>query len=393
MKKKLAYSSFIFVPVILLCFAAVSDINSITQKTDRITVNRIRPVKRTLSKEELIEEIEDLKARVEKLEHKSDERFGLKIGGAFDVSVSNYRNKPHVFELGDFELSLSHYYRNNFEVAALLVFNRGAELRVGFIDYHVFGGYVSPRGRLFEEEGVHIQIGKFDVPFGNDWQYFSSVDRTTITEPFTTVETMEGGYNDTGMRLLASFVSVNFSLYVLKGIEEKTSYGGSSFGGRLGLTPFSNPYMLKSKALPALEIGGSYIHDIDSAGKSSERAFAVDFLTNIGVINIRAEYYNRNKLAGVKSSGYHITSFIDLQKMEYAPLKIFFRYDAFKLTVNEIPSDEESLSRISGGININISDISYLKFEYQRYISGSAKSKSDQYFNINLFYAQLVIRF
>ena len=58
---------------------------------------------------------------------------------------------------------------------------------------------------------------------------------------------MEGGYNDEGIRLLFNLVSVNVSLYMLKGIEEQYSYGGNSFGGRIGISPFSNPYSLKSK--------------------------------------------------------------------------------------------------------------------------------------------------
>ena len=355
----------------------------------------------------LREEIEELKARVDELEDTKTELetlkkqvsllSALKISGFFDVSISNYKNKPNVFLIGPFELDIEHTYEH-FQVAAALVFYEGAELNTGFIDYHLFGGRVSPTGRLFQDEGLHLQIGKFDVPFGNDWRYFPSKDRITVTPPLTTELIMEGGYNDEGIRLLFNLVSVNTSLYMLKGIEEQYSYGGNSFGGRIGVTPFSNPYTLKANTMPPFELGFSYIHDIDRNGETSEKLYAGDIESKIGPFMLSSEYYYRYKNAGITLYGYHITGGIDFNYFSRLPLIFFGRYDKF--TSEEIANinntegiDKNSISRISTGININIYGISYMKFEYQNYLSAYEEYKSDQYFSKSLYYLQLVIKF
>lgn len=161
------------------------------------------------------------------------ETTGLEVSGFFDVYASNYNNNPNIFEIGNFELDLEHSFAQYFQVASALVFNTdGAELAVAFIDFHLRGGSIAPRGRLFKEQGVHLQVGKFDLPFGNDWQYFASPDRLQVSAPLTTEYVNSEGYNDTGLRILGQFVSLNFTTYIIKGIEE-----GVSFGGRIGLTP------------------------------------------------------------------------------------------------------------------------------------------------------------
>ncbi|MDY6934846.1 MAG: hypothetical protein SVZ03_11595 [Spirochaetota bacterium] len=360
--------------------------------------------------EELEEEIEDLndkikelQSRVDKLSRQVEKLSALEISGFFDVSISNYKNKPNVYSIGDFELNIEHNYKDHFQVAAALVFNNGAELAVGFIDYHLFGSSVSPRGRLFSTEGIHIQIGKFDVPFGNDWQNFLAIDRISVTPPLTTEMVMEGGYNDEGIRMLASFVSWNATLFMVDGIEEKYSYGGNSFGGRIGITPFNNPYILKEKGIPAFELGFSYIHDIDNNGYVAEQLYAFDLESKISPLIFRTEYYNRDKNAGVVFDGFHITCALELGTLFTFPIVLYSRYDYFRMKNYVISSyldaatqgagKDNNLSRITNGFNINIADISYLKLEYQRFLRTYSEYRNDEYFSRNLFYTQLVISF
>lgn len=321
----------------------------------------------------------------------------LKINGFFDVSISNYKNKPNIFLIGPFELDIAHNY-DHFQVAAALVFHDGAELRTGFIDYHLFGGNISPSGRMFRDEGLHLQIGKFDVPFGNDWRYVPAPDRITVTPPLTTELIMDGGYNDEGIRLLLNFISVNASLYMLKGIEQQYSYGGNSFGGRIGITPFNNPYTLKSASMSPLEFGFSYIHDIDRDGATAEKIFAGDMESKVGPVILSSEYYYRDKNAGILLYGYHVTGAIDFNYFSRLPVILYGRYD--KYTSEEIVSinyregvEKSSISRATAGLNINIARISYLKLEYIKYLTAYEEYESDQYYNDMLYYIQLVIRF
>jgi hypothetical protein len=346
--------------------------------------------------EELVEmhrEIEELKDRIADLEKAESEQNDLKLSGFFDVGASNYKNKPNVFEIGGLELELEHNYKENFQVAAALVFSDGAELDVGFIDYHLFGGEISPRGRLFKEKGLHLQVGKFDVPFGNDWQYFGAIDRISITPPLTTEEIMEGGYNDVGMRLLSNFISFNVSLYLLRGIEQGYSYGGNSYGGRLGITPFSNPYSLRVKNIPVFELGGSYIIDVDRNGSQTEKLAAADFQSKIGPLFIRSEYYRRDKTVGILLQGYHVTAGFDFYRISRLPLLIYSRYSITISERYERGDEKNTLARIAAGLNINLYNISYIKLEYLQYLEVYDEFSQDEYYTEKLYYLQLVIAF
>ncbi len=352
--------------------------------------------------EELNDKIDDLNDKYSKLEKITDKLKALHISGYFDVSISNYKNKPNVFALGDFGVEIEHSYKENFQVGAALVFNEGAELHTGFIDYHLFGSPISLRGRLFVDEGLHLQVGKFDVPFGNDWQYYTAIDRMAVTPPLTTEMVMEGGYNDEGIRLLFNSIWLNLTLYMLDGIEQKYSYGGNSYGGRIGFTPFSNPFMLKAKSVPIFELGCSFIYDVDANGEMSEKLYAFDVESKITALLLRAEYIRREKEAGVLFDGYHVTGGLDFNHFSSLPVILYSRYDFFR-TKNYIPETYldiltqeldklNVLSRFSVGLNINIYGISYLKLEYQRFLK-TYEEYRDQYFSKSLYYAQLVISF
>jgi len=276
-------------------------------------------------------------------------------------------------------------------------------LGVGFINYSLYGKAIAPRGRLFFDDGLHIQIGKFDVPLGNDWKHVSPVDRLTVTPPLTTENLMEGVYNDTGMRLLFNYVAINASLYMTQGVEGTRSYGGNTVGIRLGLTPFSNPFSLTRQKFSNFELGVSYLYDTDRDGEESENIVAFDYESQTGPLIIRAEYYKRSKAIGVEQDGYHTMIGLDFEKMELFPVTMYCRYGSYNEKNNIASSTEEStaaiissdeyLTRVTAGMNFNISNISYLKFEYQNYIHSSEGFTKSVYYSKELYYMQLVITF
>jgi hypothetical protein len=176
-------------------------------------------------------------------------------------------------ELGSFELDLAGELFETVDAAAAVVTNKDAtKLTVGFLDFHPFGGTIAPRGRLWVEKGFHIQVGRFDVPFGNDWQFFASKDSTSISRPLTTATIMDGGYNDVGARILGNNGTVNFNTFLLRGFGD-----GRLVGGRVGLTPFGNPFSLKEARDPkSAEFGFSYLYDIGPDHRKQEVAWAAD---------------------------------------------------------------------------------------------------------------------
>lgn len=348
--------------------------------------------------------LERLESRMDEIDSRLDDFTELEISGFFDVSFSNYKNKPNIFKLGLFELDLEHSYENGFQVAAALVFDdeEGTYIGVGFIDYAFIGGPVPPRGRLFIERGVHIQVGRFDVPLGNDWNYVSPVKRYTVTPPLTTTRIMEGVYNDVGLRLLINFVAANFTLYTTQGIEQKYSFGGISYGSRLGITPFNNPFTVSSDFTPTFELGFSYLYDLDTDGKKSEDVSVIDYESKIGGLILRSEVYKREKVAGVIFEGFHLTTGWDFEAVNLFPMVFVLRYDQHVEKNNVVASfdqaasgdsDKNSLTRMTSALRFNISNTSFLKFEYQSYLTASDNFREDTLFSENLYYAQLVIKF
>jgi hypothetical protein len=341
--------------------------------------------------------ISEIKEKISDIEETIEEETGIEFGGFFDVNATAYEDDPNTFAIGDFELDIEKSVGSNFQIGSALVFNdEGSELAVGFIDFHLFGGNISPRGRLFEDEGLHLQIGKYDIPFGNDWRYYASVDRLSVSAPSTTENVMDGGYNDIGMRMLGNFVSINFNFYVLRGIKE-----GNSFGGRMGFTPFNNPYTLKTKKVQLFEIGASYMYDIGRSGEMEENAAAIDIESKISPVGLIAENSIReNVIDNLVRDGYHLTLYLDFNDLFDWPFILYSRYDFFKSQIEgdyeilaipvkngKLNKENEKLQRINAGVQINLYDICFYKFEYLHSL------KNEYHLSNNQMFMQLVITF
>lgn len=326
-----------------------------------------------------------IKKEVEKIKQQLKEiTGGIQFSGFFDVTASGYKDNPNVFALGDFELDMEKAVGHNFQVAAALVFNDdGAELAVGFIDFHLFGGPVSARGRLFTEKGLHLQVGRFDVPFGNDWQYYASADRISISAPLTTEVILDGGYNDVGLRILRANVSYHYTLFMLRGIQE-----GISLGGRFALTPFNNPFTFKRKQTQQLELGVSYIMDMNRQGGKEEKILALDMESQLGPVHVQTEWLRKDLyLEDTRLQGFHISAFVDTGFPQTLPVTVYGRYDSVRLKPFDGANEVNTISRLTAGVNINLFDVSMLKLEYLNYLEDHME------FQGSSFFAQLVITF
>lgn len=338
-------------------------------------------------------ELEGLKAALAEL------RDALGLSGFFDVKAADSRTDPNVFSMGDFELDLVREIGKKVQVGAALVVNdEGAELAVGFVDIHAFGAPVAPRGRLPVEKGLHIQLGKFDVPFGGDWQYFAAKDRPELSAPLTTEAGMDGGYNDVGLRLLGGNGDLTWSAYWLRGEGD-----GTLVGGRLGLMPFDNPYRLKGR-VRAVELGVSALHDFDGDEGTESTSFAIDTEVRGPLGRLRAEYLHRDlrpvedRVERVKRSGFHVTATFDAGAPLGVPLTPYARYD----TLDEEPSPASEpggdeawgrTKRLTGGVNALFLDVVSVKLEYQRTLSAPPAAEAAEGFHRDSYLAQVVVSF
>jgi len=307
----------------------------------------------------------------------------IQLSGFFDVSASTYRNNPNIFDLGSFEFDIKKEFSKYFQVGAALVFaDKQADLAVGFIDFHLFGGLIPARGNVFLESGFHLQVGKFDVPFGNDWQYYASLDRPTMSAPLTTTMLMNGGYNDVGFRVLGNRHFINYAGYVLKGTGD-----GVAAGGRLAFVPFNNPFTMQGMDAQPLDVGVAYLHDYSQTGMTEQKTFAADVEARFEFLRLQVEYYlRRDFVQGLRLDGYQASLFGSFLDGGPLPFGLSVRYDAVQSKDDDGTIDQH-LRRITLAGFIRPFDVTVLKLEYLHYLSGNEQQHGDTVF------AQLVIGF
>ena len=266
-------------------------------------------------------------------------------------------------------------------------------LPVGFLDFHPFGAQLAPRGQLSVEKGFHIQAGRFDVPYGNDFQSYASKDSLTLSRPWTTTAIMDGGYNDEGLRLLGNNGTVNFNAFLLRGFLP-----GRLLGGRLGLTPFSDPFSLSATRQPKVaEVGCSWYRDVTSDWRPQETGTALDADARLGPYYFRAEYLVRKRSGGAGEAfarrGWHCTQELALGAVAGCATTWFVRLERLAAQGPLPPASggEDHDSRWVTGVNLQAAGVFILKVEVQREGSATAATRLSPGFNPTLWLAQLVV--
>jgi hypothetical protein len=320
---------------------------------------------------------ESVKAKVKELAQ------AIQFSGFFDVSVSTYENNPNLFDLGTFEFDIKKEFGKYFQVGAALVFaDKQSDLAVGFIDFHLFGGLIPARGNVFLESGFHLQVGRFDVTLGNDWQYFASIDRQTMSAPLTTTVLMDGGYNDVGFRVLGNHSFINYAGYVLEGAEH-----GVAVGGRIALVPLSNPFTLKVMENQPLDIGVGFLNDFSQGGKTEQRTYSADLEARWEFLHLQSEYYwRRDHVQALRRTGYQLSLFGTFLDEGPLPFGFSSRFDEVRTHIEDGSSDE-TLQRMTVGCFARPFEVTVMKLEFARFLKGNPELRG------NSLFAQLVIGF
>ncbi len=332
----------------------------------------------------------------------------LKITGFFDFTVQDMdegtqdivgtqreRNLP--FNFGAFEMDIQYSYGDHYSVSAAMVWDSGAtpSLAAAVVDYHLFDDDVPIRGRIFDEAGFHLQVGRFDIPYGLDYQYFPSVKRASVSAPLTTTRIQKGGYNSDGMRIYGTWKTFDYTAYAVNAL-----YGnnGGILGGRIGFFPGRNPYRLHRFSSPrTVEFGFSYLRELDKEFDTREQVYGFDFTLNYNMFTLTAEWMKRdsetafvNNNGGLvynkdqDESGFHVSLVTDLEKVVKRPIYLFNRFDAWDPNTDAILSTSnsnatvpvENLKRLTFGLGYNLTKSLGLKFEYSDYQGQGTKETS-----------------
>ncbi len=353
-----------------------------------------------------------LKAELKELKNEvvsqvnEEESGGLDISGFFDVTARTENNDDRTFDLGALEVDMEYGYDEHFSVSTALVWDGDdAEVGVAVVDYHLFDDRVPPRGRIFEEPGFHLQGGRFDVPFGLDYQYFAAPDRPNITAPLTTDRIQQGGFNSDGVRVYGSWTNLDYALYWTDSVYDDK---GRVVGGRLGLFPGRNPYRFHRFASNrTLDLGLSFLVDFDGGGDVRNRVYGADITLNYGMFQLAAEGMVRNSREDVidgdgvnldeqDETGFYVSLLTDLQDIVKRPIYFFARYGEWNPNYDFVLDDDDNAVRVERtprltlGLGYNINDYIRLKLEYDNFL-GRETDEAD--FEERLAIAQLVASF
>lgn len=324
------------------------------------------------------------------------EHSPLEVSGFFDVTLESPHERDRPFEFGALELDLEYPFNDHYTVSSALVWDGDtSEVGIGVVDYHWFDDSVPARGRIFDEPGLHIQAGRFDLPFGVDYQYFAAPDRPSISAPLTTDRIQQGGYNGDGLRVYGTWKMFDYALYCVDSL-----YGdnGGVVGGRMGIFPWRDPYRLhRFGSNRTLELGLSYLQDIDKHGDARDRVMGADLTLSYGIFQVVAEWMQRDSdqvlfhwipdmfdserglfrnLGRRDETGFHVTLVTDLEKPLKRPVNLFCRYDGWDPDYNFLLDEDDDtlahrvrrIERATVGLGYNVTESVCLKIEYQDYL-------------------------
>ncbi|NOT13324.1 MAG: hypothetical protein HOP23_16065 [Methylococcaceae bacterium] len=376
----------------------------------------------------------DLGEQVEELREAAKEK-GLDISGFFDVNAKTDNATDQNFSVGSVELDLEYGYDDHFAASSALVLcgnSSGADfsapaaitcggsgpggigaggsgIAVALVDFHMFDNSIPPRGRIFNNQGFHIQAGRFDLPFSSDYQYYANKDRVTVTAPITTSRIQFGGFNGDGVRSYGSWKHLNYSVFWT---DAMYANDGTSLGGRVGLTYGQNIYRTHHANPEGIEFGLSQLTDLDGDRNVRNMVYGADLSFGYGIMKLQSELLwlkaQHNLFTTVEGEdpidrgkpnemAYHATLIANLEKYLKHPLSAFVRYGRWQPKHRAIEDSFDgsvvginALSQLTVGLNYKFNEYMTIKFEYTDSLGTSTQ---EHYFDKKLGIAQMVLAF
>ncbi|MGY6278226.1 hypothetical protein [Methylomonas sp. MgM2] len=259
---------------------------------------------------------------------------------------------------------------------------------------------------------MHIQAGRFDLPFGIDYQHFAARDRITVTPPLTTSVMQLGGYNADGIRSYGAWNNLNFSVF---GTDAFYNDKGHIIGGRLGVRFGERPYSVHNPG-KGIEFGISHLSQLDGDNDNRISVYGADLSIDYGAWHLENELMflqthrdqtfdadgnplfdqYGNSVGKNNQFGYHSTLVVDLKPFIKWSIRAFARFSQW-LPKQRIGLDYdgsavsiEDISMLNLGFNYEFSNYLQLKFEYDNSL-GTATG--ERYFDPQVSIGQIVVSF
>jgi hypothetical protein len=310
----------------------------------------------------------------------------LAIDGFLDLRTTSARADGETLSSGHFELNVAKEMGERVAFSATLAANaEGTSLAAGVVDVRLV-----TRGEGGSGGQLDLRVGRFDVPFGNDWRSFAANDRTELSAPLTTDAIMDGGHNDTGIQVFGRRRAIEASAGVMRG-----SRAGTVYSGRLAVAPF------ETQGEGNRVEGGLSLLVIGRGRDTETNAIAVDAEARAGAWRIRAEHVrkrDRSLDTTTERTGWHFTAAVDAGNVLGVALTPFARFDS----AGEVPAarlaragrrDVTHIRRTTAGVRADLSRVLILKVEYTRILAAPSTVRASDGFHSDSLMTQFVIAF
>ncbi len=281
----------------------------------------------------------------------------FQFSGFADILLINYLNHPPNPEVqyGQFELDLTTIIKPGVNFEGAIAYNSETEtfeVGAGFIELIFTGsdGSHHARGEYIDHMG--LSIGRFDVPFGIDWQYIASPDRRLVSAPLLNEKSINS-WNDMGLNFHVVLGQVHLTSFLVNGASR-----GFAAGGRIACSP--------SKML---QLGTSYFAQTKSTEFGNRpQVFGADIQTFTGPLTTRMEvHYSQDIFEGnfnIADSvdahqGFYIQSNLDLTNIFSYPIVLIGRYDDWSTT-----TINQKSCRMTLGAAYIVNDALEIRVEY-----------------------------
>lgn len=327
------------------------------------------------------QEIQALKARLDSTDGpdflSEDHSNELDVSGFFDFTVHTTNSSKHPFDLGGLELDLQYDKTNRFALSTALVWSdEDTEVAAAVIDYHIYDHNVPVRGDIFSQPGFHLQMGRFDIPFGIDYVYFAAPDRPNVTAPLTTELILAGGLNGDGIRSYGTWSMIDYVFYLTNSVYLDD---GISIGTRIGMFPAKDNFCMHRRNIQKeFVVGFSWLRDMDSEENERSTIYGFDLSWRLGVVELIYEFISLDSVAEVilpdsssagpaDEEGYNIRLLFEL-----GPASVYVGYgewqpeysDRLDGEDNSISYSVSKLERLTLGTQYMFNEYLQFKLEY-----------------------------
>jgi len=297
---------------------------------------------------------------------------GLSLTGFFDI-ISSYQAVAidnGRYALNQAELDIEKELSRGISVEAAIAYDdelKSFGIGAAIIDMHPFGEQGEHLHPVLGITHSGIMAGKFDVPFGIEWQEYASIDRKLISTP-EIVEATHEEWNDIGIQLYAENSKADISIYGVNGfesmaettwmklnletnlyeeqIDQINTTPDNAFGGRIGIKPLTH-----------LEVGASYAWGINKSHKPEMTLKGLDCSFDDGIVNLKSEYIEHEKNRSISketTKGYYIQGSYQFGK-PFAVLRLC-----------SLKDDQENVrhDQLSFGCGYSLSERAEVRCEY-----------------------------